>query len=171
VRSPKLIVLAVVLLGAALAVGLVVGQQEATPQLAPYQTHFLALWDEVIEGLKASHWGVTKPADVKAMIDAGVDFYLLDVRTDGEWNGGCIPGAHHIALSTLMEPESIAKLPADPETLIVTYCKGGTRGDFALVALRHLGYANSQNISGGYTAWVDAGYPVSTPEEGSDVCP
>lgn len=163
-NNRRLVILTAVVMTVALAVGLVVAQ-------TPYKKHFLALWDEVIEGLKASGWGVAKNSDVKAMMDAGVPVYLLDVRTDAEWEESCIPGAHHVALSDLMQPENVAKLPADLEAVIVTYCKAGTRGDFGLVALRHLGYDNSQNLKDGYSGWVDAGYPVATPEAGSDLCP
>ncbi len=48
----------------------------------------------------------------------------------------------------------------DKNAVIVTYCRGGSRGALAAQTLRHLGYKNATNLKGGLKAWAKAGYPI-----------
>ena len=46
--------------------------------------------------------------------------------------------------------------------LIVTYCRGGSRGALAAQTLQKLGYKNAVNLKGGLKGWAKAGYPIDT---------
>ena len=82
---------------------------------------------------------------------------LVDVREDGEWEQGHIPGASHVAKSHL-EQEIEAAVP-DRTTPIVLYCTAGVRSLFAGQALRAMGYQDVVSMSGGFQEWKSLGLP------------
>jgi len=86
---------------------------------------------------------------------------LVDVREEGEWELGHIPGAHHVARSYL-EQEIEARVP-DRSTLVVLYCSGGVRSLFAAQALRAIGYEDVASMSGGTQQWTSLGLPWTRP--------
>ncbi len=100
----------------------------------------------------------TSVEDVRRRQQAGEQFLLIDVREDGEWVQGRLPGATHIGRGVL-EP-NIGKVAADPATPIVLYCASGGRSALAADALQSLGYTNVASLAGGITAWTGAGNPV-----------
>jgi rhodanese-related sulfurtransferase len=97
-------------------------------------------------------------ADVKAMLDAGERFELVDVREHSEWAAGRLPAARHICKGTI-ERDIETAIP-DPGTSIVLYCGGGYRSALAAENLQRMGYANVSSMAGGWRAWVEAGFPV-----------
>ncbi len=85
--------------------------------------------------------------------------FLVDVREASEWaEVGYIEGAVNVPVRTLAQ--NLALLPTDPSTPIIVYCAKGTRGAIAMTALQILGFTNVRNMSGGISAWIDAGLPV-----------
>ena len=86
---------------------------------------------------------------------------LVDVREDGEWEQGHIPGARHVAKSRL-EQEIEAAIP-DRSTPVVLYCAAGIRSLFAGQALRAMGYEDVVSMSGGFEQWKSLGLPRSQP--------
>ncbi|WP_322793462.1 rhodanese-like domain-containing protein [Bellilinea sp.] len=117
-----------------------------------------------LEGLKAffaslpEGFGTVKAADLNAALgDAGKPF-LLDVRTEKEWNEeGYIEGSVLIPINQLWS--RLAELPAK-DARIVVLCKSGHRGALAMMALRMNGYTDVVNLGGGLNAWVAAQLPV-----------
>jgi rhodanese-related sulfurtransferase len=83
---------------------------------------------------------------------------LLDVREDGEWRAGHIPGARHIPLRRL--PAQTAGLP--PRCTVVTICRSGHRSARAAALLASQG-REVVNLAGGMRAWARAGLPVVAP--------
>lgn len=83
------------------------------------------------------------------------DDLLLDVREDDEWQAGHAPGAVHIPLGAL--PDRLAELPAD-RSIAVT-CKAGGRAAKATELLVGQG-RSARNVTGGMTAWQQAGLPM-----------
>lgn len=81
--------------------------------------------------------------------------YLLDVRTDDEWNQGHHPSAHHVELALI--PDSFDTLPDD--VLIVCVCRSGGRSRRAAEFLAERGF-EAVNAEGGMMAWADAGCPL-----------
>lgn len=87
---------------------------------------------------------------VKADLDEGKEFILLDVRTPEEYEAGHIEGALNIPLQKLaydVEDE----IP-DKDELIYLYCRSGVRVITAGQILYDLGYENVYNM-GGIISW------------------
>ncbi len=83
-------------------------------------------------------------------------FWLLDVRGATEYSSEHIPGARNIPMGYL--PRHFEELPRDE--LIITQCAGGLRSQIAASLLLKHGFSNVQNMTGGFSAWKDAGLPV-----------
>jgi rhodanese-related sulfurtransferase len=100
------------------------------------------------------------PAEVKARLDRGERFELIDVREESEWAAGHARGARHIGRGIL--ERDIEGLLPDPETDIVLYCGGGYRSALAAESLQKMGYRRVTSMDGGFRAWLAAGYPTET---------
>ncbi len=83
--------------------------------------------------------------------------FVLDVRTDREWDAGHVEGAHHIHGGTL--EERFAEVPRDRPVAVV--CGTGYRASIASSFLKREGYVDVSNVLGGMTAWKAAGLPVA----------
>jgi rhodanese-related sulfurtransferase len=100
----------------------------------------------------------TTVADVKARLDKGEQFHLIDVREDNEWAAGHLPGATHLGKGVI--ERDIEKLVPNTADEIVLYCGGGFRSALAAQALQKMGYANVISMDGGFTGWKEAGNDV-----------
>ncbi len=88
---------------------------------------------------------------LKAKMDSGSKFVLVDVREPHEFQIGRIPGSVLIPLGEL--PKRLAELnPADD---IVVHCKMGGRSAKAIDFLKTQGFSNLTNLKGGIIAWSD----------------
>jgi NADPH-dependent 2,4-dienoyl-CoA reductase/sulfur reductase-like enzyme/rhodanese-related sulfurtransferase len=79
---------------------------------------------------------------------ADKDYFLLDVRTTGEFDDGHLPGATNIPVEQLRQ--RLVEVPRDRQ--VAAYCKVGQRGYLATRILLQHGF-DAANISGGYTLW------------------
>lgn len=77
--------------------------------------------------------------------------FLLDVRSEGEFAAGYIPGAVNIPIEELRERTD--ELPRDVK--IAAYCKVGQRGYLATRLLNQLGF-DAANVSGGYLLYKNS---------------
>ena len=91
--------------------------------------------------------------DLKKKIDRGVDFLLLDVREQNEYEIARIPGSTLLPLSVIQQRVSELEEMKDRE--IVVHCKLGGRSMQACQFLEALGFRNLANLAGGITAWSD----------------
>lgn len=82
---------------------------------------------------------------------------ILDVRNQGEWDAGHLPGARHIALGVL--PTRLNEVPRDVP--VVVHCQSGARSAIAVSLLQAAGYRNVSNLGAGYAGWSAAGLPTS----------
>jgi rhodanese-related sulfurtransferase len=112
---------------------------------------------QIVNDAKSRIKGVTV-ADVKAKLDRGDKFLLVDVREEGEWNKDHIPGAVHLGKGVI-ERDVEQRVP-DTGTEIVLYCGGGFRSALAADNLQKMGYTNVASMDGGYRGWKDAGHPT-----------
>ena len=93
---------------------------------------------------------------------------LVDIRPAGQRaEFGEIPGAVVIERNVLewrLDPRSEARLPfADSYDLeVVVTCQEGYTSSLAAASLQDLGLHRATDLTGGYAAWRDAGYPVIT---------
>lgn len=98
-------------------------------------------------------------ADVKAKLDQGERFHLIDVREDNEFAKDHITGARHLGRG-IIERDIETEIP-DKRAEIILYCGGGFRSALAADNLRQMGYTKVISMDGGMRAWREAGYPVS----------
>jgi hydroxyacylglutathione hydrolase len=89
------------------------------------------------------------------------DLQVIDVRRPPEYASGHVPRAIHAPLSTLAA--SVRNLSVDPAKPTAVICAGGFRSSAATSILQQHGFANLLNVTGGSSAWIDAGYPVEVP--------
>ena len=88
---------------------------------------------------------------MKAKIDRGDDFQLIDVREPHEYQICHIPQAKLIPLGDL--PKRVNELDSKRE--IVAHCKSGVRSAKACDFLRQPASRRSRNMKGGILAWSD----------------
>src|SRR5437899_796192 len=77
---------------------------------------------------------------VKAKLDRGEHFTLVDVREDSEWAKDHVPAAVHLGKG-IIERDAEETLP-DKRAEIVLYCGGGFRSALAADSLQKMGYTN-----------------------------
>jgi len=98
--------------------------------------------------------------DVKAKIDLGEKFVLLDVREPWEFETARIEGAMLIPMGDM---PTRAHQELDPDDLIVVLCHHGVRSMNVTVWLRQQGFEKAQSMRGGIDAWsrrVDGKVPM-----------
>jgi len=100
----------------------------------------------------------TDVASVAARRERGETFHLVDVREDGEWEKGHLPGAVHLGKGVI--ERDIEKMIPDHDADIVLYCGGGFRSALSADVLQRMGYTNVTSMDGGFTGWVDAGHAL-----------
>ena len=97
-------------------------------------------------------------ANVKAKLDRGERFHLVDVREDNEFAVDHAKGALHLGRGIL--ERDIETVIPDKHAEIVLYCGGGYRSALAAENLMKMGYANVASMDGGIRVWREAGYPI-----------
>jgi rhodanese-related sulfurtransferase len=90
------------------------------------------------------------PIELKARLDRGEKFRLIDVREADEWALGRLPQAELIPLS---EFQQRATAELSPEESLVLYCHHGMRSGRAQGYLKAQGFADVLNLTGGIDAW------------------
>jgi rhodanese-related sulfurtransferase len=106
------------------------------------------------------------PVQLKAKMEAGDDFLLVDVREFSEFEHGHISGAHLV-------PRGILEAAADPtyaknypplcaarDRQVVLYCATSGRSAMAAAVLQMMGFKHVLNLSGGYSGWEAEGLPI-----------
>ena len=96
--------------------------------------------------------------DVKAAMDRGQPWTIVDIREDHEFALGSVKGADHIGRA-ILEQDIELHFP-EKQTEIVLYCGGGYRSALAADALGQMGYTNVRSMIGGIKSWRQIGYPM-----------
>jgi rhodanese-related sulfurtransferase len=84
---------------------------------------------------------------------------FIDVRTPLEYIGGHIDKAINIDYNAPDFKEKINEL--DKNTRYIVYCQSGARSAAASKVIAELGFKYINNMTGGFSAWVAAGLPVT----------
>jgi molybdopterin/thiamine biosynthesis adenylyltransferase/rhodanese-related sulfurtransferase len=95
--------------------------------------------------------GEIDAVELKAKLDRGDNFKLIDVREPHEFQICRIPGSTLIPLGEL--PKHLNEL--DPSAEYVMHCKMGGRSAKAVELMKQAGFRNVINMTGGITAWSD----------------
>ena len=97
-----------------------------------------------------TNWDI-EPRDVKAKMDRGERFVLLDVREPHELQICTLPAFKSIPLGQI--PSRVHELDTADE--IITVCKVGQRSARAANFLRQSGFGKVRNMRGGTNLWSD----------------
>jgi rhodanese-related sulfurtransferase len=97
--------------------------------------------------------------NVKAKLDRGETFLLVDVREESEYAADHLPGAVHLGKG-IIERDIENRVP-DPATPLVLYCGGGFRSAMAADNLQKMGYTNVLSMQGGIRGWRERAFPLS----------
>lgn len=82
--------------------------------------------------------------------------FLLDVRTQEEWDDFHAPQATLIPLDQL--ESRVNEVPSDQD--IVVICNSGNRSQVGRDILLNAGHPSATSVDGGMQAWRSAGYPT-----------
>jgi sulfur-carrier protein adenylyltransferase/sulfurtransferase len=126
----------------------VCGDHPSIHKLIDYQ-EFCGIPNQTHEPEPAA--GDIDPVEVKAKLDRGDKFVLIDVREPHEYQICKIPGARLIPLGDL--PKRVNELDSADE--IVAHCKSGVRSAKAVDFLKQAGFRKVRNMKGGILAWSD----------------
>jgi len=94
-------------------------------------------------------------SDLKAKLDAREPLVLVDVRSSEEFKSGHVVGAKLLPLPVL--ESRLGELKKDAAIYVI--CLSGARSSSACALLQRQGFTNVTNVSGGMSAWQQAGLP------------
>jgi rhodanese-related sulfurtransferase len=96
---------------------------------------------------------------VKAKLDRGDKFLLIDVREDNEYAKDHLPGAIHLGKG-IIERDVEERVP-NLDTLMILYCGGGFRSALAADNLQKMGYTQVISMDGGIRGWREKRFPLT----------
>jgi rhodanese-related sulfurtransferase len=102
----------------------------------------------------------TSVDEIKAKLDRGEKFLLVDVREESEYAKDHLPGAIHLSKG-IIERDIEQRVP-NLQAPIVLYCGGGYRSALAADNLQKMGYTNVLSMDGGIRGWREKGFPLTT---------
>jgi rhodanese-related sulfurtransferase len=105
------------------------------------------------------NYGIINVTELKAKMDAGNKFRLIDVREPSEHHHARIAGAE---LKPLGQITQWMQELADKDEEIILHCHHGMRSDRACQFLSAQGFTNLKNLTGGIDDWslyVDPSVP------------
>ena len=97
--------------------------------------------------------------DVKAKLDRGEKFLLVDVREESEYAKDHLPKSIHLGKGVI-ERDIEARVP-DTSTPLILYCGGGFRSALAADNLQKMGYTDVLSMDGGIREWREKGLPLT----------
>jgi hydroxyacylglutathione hydrolase len=114
---------------------------------------------ETIEAWRTSH---RQLQTIPTLTQAGVSSQLhadgvtvLDVREEGEWRSGHLPGSLNVPVGSL--DRRVKEIPRDRP--IIVHCQTGARAAIAASLLRARGFTDVRFFPGGFAEWRAAGSP------------
>jgi molybdopterin/thiamine biosynthesis adenylyltransferase/rhodanese-related sulfurtransferase len=125
------------------------GENPTITELIDYEQFCGIRGDEAAGPQLESQWEMSVE-ELKARVDRGDDFDILDVRNPEEWEICHIDGAKLIPVGEL--PARVYEL--DSARDIAIHCKTGARSARALEFLRNAGFRRIKNVRGGIIEWA-----------------
>lgn len=89
---------------------------------------------------------------------------LIDIREANEVVDGVVPGSIWVSRG-LLEFQILSLLEQlnwDPKKEIYICCRSGNRSALAGLSLLEMGFEKPVSVAGGFNAWKEAKYPVTT---------
>ena len=109
-------------------------------------------------GFPVESMGLLSVHQLKSMLDRHEPLTIIDTRGDEEWKSGHIEGALHIYVGHL--EQRLSEIPRDKP--VAVYCKTGRRAGLSASILLMGGFSRVYNVPGSVTAWLAAGFPLTT---------
>ncbi len=122
-----------------------------------HSARFLQIVDDARKRIRE-----TSVDDVKARLDRGENFLLVDVREESEYAKDHLPKA--IPLGKGIIERDIEERVPDLDTPLVLYCGGGYRSALAADSLKKMGYTNVLSMDGGIRGWREKSFPLTRDE-------
>jgi molybdopterin/thiamine biosynthesis adenylyltransferase/rhodanese-related sulfurtransferase len=127
----------------------VCGKNPTITELIDYEAFCGAVSEEAQEAAQGS---TITARDLKSMMDAGENIFVVDVREPNEYEIVSIPGATLIPKGEFVSGAALERLPQDKR--IVLHCKSGARSAEALAIVKDAGFSDAVHVAGGVLAWV-----------------
>jgi hydroxyacylglutathione hydrolase len=108
---------------------------------------------------------ITAPALAEQLAEWQAPF-VVDVRSEKEWQSGHLARSHNIPLTHLRE--RIGEVPQFSP--VVVHCEGGYRSAIAASLLAEAGRTNVFDLVGGIKAWVASKLPTESEVAASPAC-
>jgi len=105
--------------------------------------------------------GYMQQTELLEKINQGKAPVIIDVRSEGEYQSGHVPGAIHVPFWSAFTTDKMDAY--NKEDLVVMYCAHGPRAGIAKLAFYLAGFKNLSYLSGHMTAWTKADLPVEFP--------
>jgi molybdopterin/thiamine biosynthesis adenylyltransferase/rhodanese-related sulfurtransferase len=128
----------------------VCGKNPTVTELIDYEAFCGAVSEEAQEAVQGS---TITARDLKNMMDAGENIFVVDVREPNEYEIVSIPGATLIPKGEFISGEALSKLPQDKR--LVLHCKSGARSAECLAIVKDAGFSDAVHVGGGVLAWVN----------------
>lgn len=97
-------------------------------------------------------------AELLERINRGDTVRILDVRSNGEFASGHVPGAVNVPFTEVRS--RMADVPGAAGDELIVYCGHGPRAYIAVAALRAAGRKRITYMSGHWSAWQKAGFRI-----------
>jgi len=128
----------------------VCGKNPTVTELIDYEAFCGVVSEEAAEAVQGS---TISAKDLAAMLDAGDDIFLVDVREPNEYEIVSIPGATLIPKGEFLNGSALENMPQDKQ--IVLHCKSGARSAEALAIVKNAGFTDAVHVGGGVLAWIN----------------
>jgi len=95
--------------------------------------------------------------EAKKVVDSG-KYFILDIRTPGEFNQSHIEGAINIDFYKKSFMDNLSELDRDKAYFL--YCRSGNRTGQSLRLFKSLGFKNIVHLQRGIVDWTMSGYEM-----------
>ena len=101
-----------------------------------------------------------EPEELKAMLDAGEDVYIIDLRHPLDY----LPDPRRLPGAVLFSPDTLVaegdRVPRDRDIVLYCTCPSDATSARTALRLRSLGIYRVRPLHGGYEGWKKLGYPL-----------
>lgn len=94
---------------------------------------------------------IDNPKEFKKELESNENYYLIDVRTPREYQGGTIMQAENLNLTDGTFENAIDTL--DKNKAVYVFCQSGRRSGKAAEILKKEGFKEIIDLKGGFTNW------------------
>lgn len=110
--------------------------------------------------LKKVRGAKIEPEELKEMLDAGKNVYIIDLRHPLDY----LPDPRKLPGATMLSPDTLvaqnAQIPRDQDVVLYCTCPSDATSAKTALRLRKLGIYRVRPLRGGYDGWKELGYPL-----------